>query len=543
MVKYIITTGGVISGVGKGIITSSLGLLLKTCQQKITIIKIDPYVNVDAGTINPLDHGEVFVLQDGSEVDLDLGNYERFLDTNLTRDNCITTGKVYKKVIENERKGDYLGKTVQVIPHVTNVILDMITSVSKDVDVCLIEVGGTVGDIESLPFLEALRQLRFKVGHENFNLLHVSLVPCVNNEQKSKPTQSSVKTLGSLGLNPDLILCRSQDILDETIREKVSMFCNIPLKSVLSVMDCKTIYQVPKLLTNQGILDLLGFSKDKNNFDCNNFDYWDTFVDNVLDKSRKSIKIGIFGKYIVNKNSGGNDNIGNGGNDDAYISLKKAIEHACFYLNVTPDIHFIDCSSIKHKSELDNYFLQFNGIIVPGGFGTRGTNDKIDIIQNARRLKIPFIGICLGFQLAVIEFANNVCKMDTSSDEFIAKKDNIIIDIPEHKSESMGGTMKLGNYTTCISKNTLAFDVYQQDEIVERHRHRFEVDTKWNELLQNNGMIFSGTQKENGRMHILELDKALHPFFIATQFHPEFKTRPLKPTPLFVKFIESCNKK
>lgn len=548
---YIITTGGVISGVGKGIITSSLGLLLKNSNKKVTAIKIDPYVNVDAGTISPIDHGEVFVLKDGSEVDLDLGNYERFLDINLTKDNCITTGKVYQTVIQNERKGNYLGKTVQIVPHVTNVIMDMITTVANGYDICLIEVGGTVGDIESLPFLEALRQLKFKVGLENFHVLHVSLIPCVNNEQKSKPTQSSVKTLCSLGLNPNIILCRSESKLDTSVQEKISMFCNLPKKYVLSVVDCETIYQVPKLLFDQNILELLGGSNDV----CKMVK-WNAFVEFVLDKEKgkPKVTIGIFGKYTSNH--------------DAYISLKKAVEHACYYQNVVPDIQIIDCSSVilNQCDRLDSYFLQFNGIIIPGGFGNRGTDEKMKIIQMARTLKIPFLGICLGFQLAVVEFANNVCGLKTNSDEFCSDKGNIIVDVPENKSDSMGGTMKLGNYTTCIKPNSLAFEIYKNNfnqildvlkkkEIIERHRHRYEVDTQYNEILQKNGMIFSGKQKVDeklkkrgmfsgkiqDKMCILELDQSIHPFFIATQFHPEFKTKPLEPAPIFVSFIKSID--
>jgi CTP synthase len=523
MVMYIITTGGVISGVGKGIITSSLGLLLKKSNKKITAIKIDPYVNVDAGTISPIDHGEVFVLQDGSEVDLDLGNYERFLDINLTKDNCITTGKVYQTVIENERKGNYLGKTVQIVPHVTNVIMDMITTVSKGNDICLIEVGGTVGDIESLPFLEALRQLKFKVGLENFHVLHVSLIPCVNNEQKSKPTQSSVKTLCSLGLNPNIILCRSESKLDTSVQEKISMFCNLPKECVLSVVDCETIYQVPKLLFDQNILELLGVGTN----DVCKMKKWDIFVESVLDKSKPKVIIGIFGKYTSNH--------------DAYISLKKAVEHACYYQNIVPDIKIIDCSNAFDKDS--DYFLQFNGIIIPGGFGNRGTDEKMKIIQMARTLKIPFLGICLGFQLAVVEFANNVCDLKTNSDEFCKNSGNIIVDVPENKSDSMGGTMKLGNYTTSIKQYSLAFEIYNKNEIIERHRHRYEVDTQYNEILEKNGMIFSGRQKQEQykiqeKMHVLELDQSIHPFFVATQFHPEFNTKPLEPAPIFVSFVK-----
>lgn len=506
MTKYIVTTGGVISGVGKGIVTSSVSLLLKSSGVSVTAMKIDPYLNVDAGTINPFDHGEVFVLEDGTEVDQDLGNYERFLGTTLSSDNILTTGKVYQKVISAERRGDYLGKTVQIVPHITDQIKADIKRAGLNYDVCLIELGGTVGDIESAPFLEALRQLSFEVGRSNFCLMHVSLIPFVG-EQKSKPTQSSVRTLQSMGLVPDILVCRSVDTLQESIRRKLSVFCNVTMDQIISVVNCDTIYRVPLLLREQ---NLLGVFSERLELPLSYPDLLDW--QKLLVECTSTIRIGIFGKY----------------NSDTYLSLNKAIEHACLAKCIKPCIEYVT----------DHQFLEsFDGIIVPGGFGVRMSEGKIRAISIARTKKIPFLGICLGFQLAVVEFARNVCGIENANSvEMTNDNTNVIIQIPTDTSD-LGGSMKLGSRVTRIKEGTRAMEIYKESEITERHRHRYEVNSEYIPMLSDASLVFSGTDSSGTRMNILELSD--HPFFVATQFHPEFKTKPNEPTRVFTSFVES----
>ncbi|KAI9203507.1 CTP synthase N-terminus-domain-containing protein [Polychytrium aggregatum] len=549
MVKYIIVTGGVISGVGKGIIASSTGLLLRTRGLRVTSIKIDPYLNIDAGTLSPLDHGEVFVLDDGGEVDLDLGNYERFLDVTLTRDNNITTGKIYRDVIERERKGDYLGKTVQVVPHITNAIQDWVERVGKicvdgsgqEPDVCIVELGGTVGDIESAPFIEAMRQFQFRVGHENFFLIHVSLIPVVGSvgEQKTKPTQASVRDLRGLGLSPDLIVCRSTKPLEEGIQGKISMFCHVSPKNVMAVHDCKSIYHVPLLLHQQGIIDVIeekfNIKPIPNPAAQALFTKWKQLADRNT-RYDDVVTIALVGKYTDLH--------------DSYISVVKSLEHASLSLSRKLTIEWIESSDleasvqqtdpVKYHNAWKN-LVSAKGILVPGGFGGRGTEGMIIAAKWARENKIPYLGICLGLQIAVIEFARNVCGItDADSAEWNETTPNpVVIFMPEISKTHLGGTMRLGDRPTIFtdgSTNSITRRLYDgAGEIHERHRHRYEVNPEFIEQIENKGLSFIGRDEKGERMIVLELPD--HPYFVATQFHPEYKTRPLGPRPVFLGLI------
>ena len=523
--KYVVITGGVISGLGKGITASSVGLLLKQSGLTVSAIKIDPYINIDAGTMSPYEHGEVYVLNDGGEVDLDLGNYERFLNINLTKQHNITTGKIYKQVIEAERKGNYLGKTVQMVPHITDAIIDHIINTSKisvdkngTPDVCIIELGGTVGDIESMIFLEALRQLSFKIGKDNFCLLHVSLVP-ETSEHKTKPTQNSIIKLRSVGLAPDFIICRSKKPIDDHIKEKISKFCMINFHNVIGIHNVTNLYQVPQLFETQNMSSKIQkcLNLKIKNTDINLF--------NTLAKKYnegKKVNVVIVGKYT---------NL-----TDSYLSLEKALKIAGIYNNVNVNIIWFDAEKMD-ISKISN----IGGILVPGGFGQRGFDGKIKAIKFARENKIPFFGICLGMQLSVIEFARNVCGLtNVNSEEFSKNKRDIIKFMPEI-GQNMGGTMRLGSKLCKIKPHTLAHKIYKNTEIYERHRHRYEVNPSFINIIEKSGLIFSGRDELNERMEIIELPKNTHPYFIACQFHPEYTSRPNNPNPLFNNFILSIS--
>ncbi|MEA2054271.1 MAG: CTP synthase (glutamine hydrolyzing) [Candidatus Thermoplasmatota archaeon] len=526
--KYIIITGGVLSGLGKGITTSSVGLLLKMQGYNVTAIKIDPYLNCDAGTMNPFQHGEVFVLEDGGEVDLDLGNYERFLDVNLSKDNNITTGRVYKSVIEKERRGDYLGKTVQIVPHITDEIWEWIKRVAMEsgADICLVEVGGTVGDIESMPFLEAVRQLHQDVGHDNIVFLHTTLIPVIGvvGEQKTKPTQHSVKELRAIGIDPDIIIGRSEEPLERKTKEKIALFCDVPPEGVISVPDVKCIYEVPLLLDRQGLTDFMlkRFGLEKRD----GLGKWRDFVDKIKG-TKDSVNIGIVGKYTALS--------------DSYISIVEAFRHAGANLGVNVNVKWIEAEDLE-KGDL-NSLKNLHGILVPGGFGTRGTDGKIESIRYARENDVPFLGICFGFQLAVVEYGRNVAGIDCNSTEIDPKtKHPIITILPEQYGvKDMGGTMMLGSYKIKIKEGTIAHGLYKKTEISERHRHRYEVNPEYIDKLEKKGIVFSGVSPDKIRMEIAEIPE--HRFFIASQFHPEFKSRPLCPAPLFFGFVKAAMEK
>lgn len=522
MPKYVIVTGGVLSGLGKGIITSSVGLLLKSRGYNITAIKIDPYLNCDAGTMNPFQHGEVFVLEDGGEVDLDLGNYERFLNINLSRNNNITTGKVYKNVIEKERRGDYLGKTVQIVPHITNEIKEWIRNVAEEsgADICIVEIGGTVGDIESMPFLEAVRQLHLEEGEGNVIFIHTTLIPILKvvGEQKTKPTQHSVKELRAIGISPDIIIGRCVEELKKATKEKISLFCNVPVEAVYSSPDAETIYEIPLILEKQGISKYI-LHKLNLEYREANLEKWKEFVER-LKKAEKKVNIGIVGKYTA---------LG-----DSYLSIIEAFRHAAAELDVKVNIIWIDAERIDYEK-----LKHADGILVPGGFGERGAEGKIEAIRFARKNKKPFLGICFGFQLAVVEYGRNVLGLECHSTEIKPDvKHPIITILPEQKGiKQLGGTMRLGAMPIIIKSSTLAYKLYKKNKIYERHRHRYEVNPEYIGKLEENGLVFSGIAEDKIRMEILELPE--HPFFIASQFHPEFKSRPLKPAPLFYGFVEA----
>ncbi|PVU88181.1 hypothetical protein BB561_005983 [Smittium simulii] len=557
MTKYVVVSGGVISGIGKGIIASSTGLLLKTLGLTVTAIKIDPYLNIDAGTLSPLDHGEVYILDDGGEADLDLGNYERYLSLTLTKENNITTGKIYKSVIDRERRGDYLGKTVQVVPHITNEIQEWIERVSRIPnaqngripDICMIELGGTVGDIESAPFVEAMRQFQFKVGHENFCLIHVSLVPVVGavGEQKTKPTQASVRDLRGLGLSPDILACRSSLPLEAGICEKLSMFCQVPGSNVFSIHDCESLYHIPLLLRDQGILDVLtsrlkldipSIPKSFADEGADLLQKWTNFAELKL-RDMSVIKIAVVGKYT---------NL-----QDSYISLVKALEHAALNIERNVEILWVEASdledAVKSQDPMKYHeswktVCSSDGILVPGGFGSRGFEGKIHAIKWAREQNIPFLGICLGLQAAVVEFARNVCGVtDAQSSEFFPDTATpFIVHMPEIDRVNMGGTMRLGSRQSQFTddKHTMDSFIYKlygsKKLISERHRHRYEVNPDKVPEIEAKGMKFVARDADSGnRMEILELPG--HPYFVATQFHPECISRPLEPSPPFIGFL------
>uniref|UniRef100_A0A7S0RRZ8 CTP synthase n=1 Tax=Chlamydomonas leiostraca TaxID=1034604 RepID=A0A7S0RRZ8_9CHLO len=552
--KYVLVTGGVVSGLGKGVTASSIGVLLKNCGFRVTSIKIDPYLNMDAGTMSPFEHGEVFVLDDGGEADLDLGNYERFLDVTLNKDNNLTTGKIYQHVIERERRGDYLGKTVQVVPHITDAIQDWIQRVAHTPvdghtgppDVCVIELGGTVGDIESMPFIEALRQFQFKVGSDNMCNVHVSLVPVIGvvGEQKTKPTQHSVQVLRSLGLNPTLLACRCQEPLEEGVREKLALFCQVPTEAVLTMHDVSNIWRIPLLMESQRahhqICRKLGLPNsdklDLSAWKLNLADRWDSLTDPV--------KITLIGKYT--------------GLSDAYLSVIKSLQHACMEARLRLQLEWVEAGNLEEEAKAshpDAYasswakLREADGILVPGGFGNRGVEGKILAANYARTHKKPYLGICLGMQIAVIEFARNVLGMtEANSTEFApATPQPAVVFMPEISTTHKGGTMRLGARRTVLQTvSCLSAKLYQKEMYIdERHRHRYEVNPELVPRLEEQGLMFVGRDETGERMEILELasNPSDHPYYVAAQFHPEFKSRPSKPSPLFLGFVLASGRK
>mmetsp|Transcript_6119 Transcript_6119/g.18484 ORF Transcript_6119/g.18484 Transcript_6119/m.18484 type:complete len:592 (+) Transcript_6119:175-1950(+) len=542
--KYVVVSGGVISGIGKGLTASSLGVLLKSCGYRVTAIKIDPYINIDAGTMSPFEHGEVFVLGDGGEVDLDLGNYERFLDITLSRTSNITTGKVYQQVIERERRGDYLGKTVQVIPHVTDCIQERIEESAcgaDDPEICVIELGGTVGDIESMPFVEALRQLKYRVGEENFCSIFVSLVPQLGvvGEQKTKPTQHGVKNLTSMGLGPQIIVCRSEQPLLPETKQKLGLFCQVPPEAVVSVHDVNNTYNIPLMLQSQGVTNQLIKALRLVWRLPSLLEGWSRMAASV-EESSQSVSVALVGKYT--------------GLADSYISVVKALEHAGMAVRRKVEVKWVESSALEDVTENGDSaaskkanearelawkaLKDADAILVPGGFGDRGVEGKILASKYARESKKPYLGICLGLHVAVVEAARSLLHVgDANSEEFQPNtKNKVVIYMPEVDRCNMGGTMRLGARKTLLKHdNCLAAWLYQSTEIWERHRHRYEVNPDFVDRLESAGFYFVGTDENHVRMEILE--RTDHPFFFATQFHPEFLTRPGKPSPPFLGLV------
>ena len=523
MTKYIFVTGGVVSGLGKGITSASLGNLLKSRGLTIVNQKLDPYINVDPDTMNPFQHGEVFVTEDGATTDLDLGHYERFTGVNLRKDANVTTGSIYRKVIERERKGDYLGATVQVIPHITDEIKRRIKGISNDVDVQITEIGGTVGDIEILPFLEAARQMRKELGQENVMFIHVTLVPFIgpSTELKTKPTQHSVSMLRGYGISPDIIVLRSDRKLDEDIKNKVSLFCDVSYENVINAPDLDDIYDVPLKMHSEG-LDVAVNKRLNLNTEEPELNEWKNML-SLKKQSTKDVKIAILGKYF--------------GLPDSYMSVVESLKHACLQNKVNLDLQWIDADNYDAE-DISN----LDGVVVPGGFGVRGIEGKISAIQYLRENKIPFLGICLGLQCAVIEYARNVCGInEANSSEFSQNTKDFVIDLLPNQDldkDDVGASMRLGTYPCKITKNTITSEIYKDEVIYERHRHRYEVNNKYREVLEKNGLIFSGLSPDNNLVEMIELKD--HPFFVASQFHPEFKSRPWEPAPMFDKFIQSA---
>lgn len=516
--RYIFVTGGVMSGLGKGITAASTGRLLKNHGLDVTAVKIDPYLNVDAGTMNPYEHGEVYVLKDGGEVDLDLGNYERFLDIDMTSEHTITAGSVFQSVIERERSGAYLGKTVQIIPHVTDEIKHRIIHCGEGKDVCIIELGGTVGDIEGMAFLEAVRQMYTEIDRNRLQLIHVSLVPLTNNgEQKTKPTQHSVKALREIGLHPDVVVGRSEKRLEKSTREKISLFCDVPTEAVVSAPDLEDVYHVPLVLEeaafDEHVLDSLELESEG----------WDTtWREIVTRESEETVDLGLVGKYQF---------------EDAYLSVHEAVKHAGLDQGVNVNVEWI--SSDELDSNDHEKFEMLDGLIVPGGFGERGTGGKVFSVRYARENNLPYLGLCYGFQMGVIEYARNVIGLEgASSTEIKSDTPHPVIDLlpGQGKDVDAGGTMRLGDHVTDIAEGTLAYELYGTDTVTERHRHRYEVNPRYIELLEHHGLVFSG--RSGNRMEILELPD--HPFFLGTQFHPEFKSRPTRPSPPFLGLVDAA---
>lgn len=541
--KYILVTGGVISGIGKGVIASSFGTILKSCGIDVTSIKIDPYINIDAGTFSPYEHGEVYVLDDGGEVDLDLGNYERFLDITLHRDNNITTGKIYQQVIERERRGDYLGKTVQVIPHITDAIQEWVQRVAHipvtpentPPKVCIVELGGTIGDIEGMSFVEAFRQFQFRVKRENFCCAHVSLVPMPKStgEPKTKPTQSSVRELRGLGLSPDLILCRSEKPIDHTVKEKISNFCHVGPEQVICIHDLSSVYHVPLLMENQGVVQYLNERLQLNismprpgRF----MQKWRNLAKRV-DNLRKEVNIALVGKYTKL--------------EDSYASVTKALQHACIASGCKLNLTYIEAVNLEKQMKIDdpvNYhkawqdLCKSDGVIVPGGFGQRGMEGKIEACQWCRETQKPMLGICLGLQAAVIEFARNVLGLKGANTTEVNPEceDKLVIDMPEHHTGKLGGTMRLGKRKTYLEQSVIT-RLYNKEVIEERHRHRYEVNPEYIERLEAAGLRFVGKDETKTRMEVAVVDS--HPYYVAVQFHPEYLSRPLSPSPPFLGLI------
>jgi CTP synthase len=529
--KYIFVTGGVISSLGKGITCASIGKILESVGFKVTLMKLDPYINVDPGTMNPYQHGEVYVTEDGAEADLDLGHYERFTNAKISRFNNITTGQVYNAVISRERRGDYLGKTIQVIPHITNEIKERIKKCAQvsGASIVLVEIGGTVGDIESLPFLEAARQFGLDVGRENTLYVHLTLVPYIKvaGEIKTKPTQHSVGTLREIGIQPDILVCRTEKPLSDEVKEKISLFCNVRQEAVIEARDVDVIYQIPLVFKEQGLdkIILRHFGLKRRHFDLK--DWQNKVVERAL-SPRHKVSIAVVGKYI--------------GLQDAYKSIYESLIHAGIANDSRVEIKKIDSEDIE-KEGPDRFLKDVSGILIPGGFGSRGIEGKINAIGYARRNKIPFLGLCLGMQCAVIEFSRNACGLKgANSTEFGRRPAHPVISLLEQqrKVKDMGGTMRLGSYPCRIKKGTRAYLAYKKCLVSERHRHRYEFNNKYKKLLEKKGMVFSGIYPKDNLVEIIELKD--HPFFVAVQSHPEFKSKPDRAHPLFREFIKASIK-
>lgn len=528
MTKFVFVTGGVVSSIGKGIVAASLGRLLKSRNYSVSILKLDPYINVDPGTMSPFQHGEVFVTQDGAETDLDLGHYERFTDTSMSRLNSVTTGSIYQAVINKERRGDYNGGTVQVIPHITNEIKERIMRVARDTtpDVVITEIGGTVGDIESLPFLEAIRQFRKEVGRQNVLYMHVTLIPWIASagEMKTKPTQHSVKELRSIGIQPDILVCRCDRPLPNGLKQKLSEFCDVPAECVITAQDAKSIYEVPLIVEQEGlaeqVLDLLQMEQR-----IPDLVEWQTLVERLY-SPKYQVEIAIVGKYVRLS--------------DAYLSVVEALRHGAIATDGELVLRWVNSETLEVE-DVEKHLEGVDGIIVPGGFGTRGIDGKIAAINYARERHIPFLGLCLGMQCSVIEWARNVAGFtDANSAEFDPKTTNPVINLlPEQQDVvDLGGTMRLGLYTCRVLPNTMAFQLYQQDVVYERHRHRYEFNNAYRQLFLEYGYVISGTSLDGRLVEMIELPH--HPFFIACQFHPEFLSRPSAPHPLFAGFMQAA---
>ena len=529
-VKYVFVTGGVVSGLGKGITAASLGRLLKARGYKVTMQKFDPYINIDPGTMNPIQHGEVFVTDDGAETDLDLGHYERFIDESLTKNSNVTTGKVYWSVLQKERRGDFGGGTVQVIPHITNEINSRFYRyfTSQDTTIAIIEVGGTVGDIESQPFLEAIRQFQHEVGRENAILCHVTLIPYIkaSGELKTKPTQASVKELQGMGIQPDIIVCRSEHELDEGIKDKIALFCNVPSSHVLQNLDVEYLYEAPLAMEKENLAKV---ACECLNLDCPepDLDDWKTMVNNLRHPD-KEVKIALVGKYIALH--------------DAYISVVEALKHGGITEHATIDLHWID-SELLTEENADELLGDMQGIIVPGGFGNRGVEGMITAAKYARENNVPYLGLCLGMQVAIIEYARHVCGLrDAHSIELDPNTTHPVIALmpDQNDVEDLGGTLRLGSYPCVLDKTSKAYEVYGTEDIHERHRHRYEVNNDYRNILTEKGMKLCGTSPDGRIVEMIEIPA--HPWFIATQAHPELKSRPNRPHPLFHGFVEAATK-
>ncbi|WP_028594967.1 CTP synthase [Paenibacillus assamensis] len=530
MTKYIFVTGGVVSSLGKGITAASLGRLLKNRGLKVTIQKFDPYINVDPGTMSPYQHGEVFVTDDGAETDLDLGHYERFIDINLSKNSNVTTGKVYSSVISKERRGEYLGGTVQVIPHITNEIKERVFRAGKESgsDVVITEIGGTVGDIESLPYLEAIRQIKSDVGRENVMYIHVTLIPYIKvaGEVKTKPTQHSVKELRSIGIQPNMLVLRTEVPITEEMKKKIALFCDIDANAVVECQDASTLYEVPLMLREQG-MDEIVVNHLKLQTPEPDMGDWLQLVDRVK-SLEEQVEIAIVGKYVALH--------------DAYLSVVEALSHAGFEANSDVKVRWVDAELITAENVAEQ-LSGVHGILVPGGFGDRGVEGKVTTIRYARENKVPFFGICLGMQVAVIEYARSVVGLqDANSSEINPATEYPVIDIlPEQKDiEDLGGTMRLGLYPCKLLPGTLAMDCYQDELVYERHRHRYEFNNEYREQMERAGFVFSGTSPDGRLVEIVELPD--HPWFLAVQFHPEFISRPNRPQPLFREFVKAAIK-
>lgn len=528
MSKFVFVTGGVVSSIGKGIVAASLGRLFKSRDYSVSILKLDPYINVDPGTMSPFQHGEVFVTEDGAETDLDLGHYERFTDTSMSCLNSVTTGSIYQAVINKERRGTYMGGTVQVIPHITNEIKERILRVAKDTnpDIVITEIGGTVGDIESLPFLEAIRQFRKEVGRNNVVYMHVTLIPWIPaaREMKTKPTQHSVKELRSIGIQPDVLVCRCDRPLHPGMKEKLSEFCDVPIESVITAQDASSIYEVPLMLEQEGLaqqtLELLNLEQRQPDLS-----QWQSLVERMK-SPKQQIEIAIVGKYIQLS--------------DAYLSVVEALSHAAIAVDSEVNLRWINAEDLETDG-VEPHLKGVSGIVVPGGFGIRGVDGKVKAIEYARQHNIPFLGLCLGMQCSVIEWARDVAHLDrANSAEFDLDTPNPIINLlPEQQDVvDLGGTMRLGLYPCRLTPDTLAFSLYQQEVVYERHRHRYEFNNAYRSLFLETGYAISGTSPDGRLVEIIELPS--HPFFIASQFHPEFLSRPNSAHPLFLGFVKAA---